>query len=299
MTNQQNSTDEVIEKEINPMIESFAQKKKVQGKMTKIKHKIMIMSGKGGVGKSTVTANLATALAKKGYKVGILDSDIHGPSIPKILGIQGKHLKPTETGFYPITTKQGVKVISMDLLLLDSETPLIWRGPLKMKAIRQLLSDAEWGELDYLLIDLPPGTGDEPLNIMQLMPEMDGAIIITAPSDLSQYVVRKAVSMARKMNIPIIGIIENMSGFVCPNCGEKYDILGSGGGKKISEEMNLNFLGQIPIDPKITENTDQGTPFIINDPESQAAKVFNEIVQKIQKTVEEDKKQIKSKKHKK
>jgi ATP-binding protein involved in chromosome partitioning len=281
------------------MIEKIAQKKKAQGKMTNVKHKIMIMSGKGGVGKSTVTANLATALAKKGYKVGILDSDIHGPSIPKILGIQGKHPKTTETGFYPVTTKHGVKVVSMDLLLTDSETPLIWRGPLKMKAIRQLLSDAEWGELDYLLIDLPPGTGDEPLNIMQLMPEMDGAIIVTAPSDLSQYVVRKAVSMARRMNIPIIGIIENMSGFVCPNCGEKYELLGSGGGKKISEEMNLNFLGQIPIDPKITENTDQGTPFIINEPESQTAKVFNEIVQKIQKTVEEDKKQTKSKKHKK
>jgi len=286
LTNQKKSANEVVEQKIKPMIEKIAQKKKVQEKMTKVKHKIMIMSGKGGVGKSTVTANLATALAKKGYKVGILDSDIHGPSIPKILGIQGKHPETTETGFHPVTTPHGVKVISMDLLLSDSEKPLIWRGPLKMKAIRQILSDIEWGELDYLLVDLPPGTGDEPLNIIQLMPEMDGAIIITAPSDLSQYVVRKAVSMARRMNIPIIGIIENMSGFVCPNCGERYEILGSGGGKKISEEMNLNFLGQIPIDPKITENTDQGTPFIINDPESQTVKIFNGIVQKIQKAIE-------------
>jgi ATP-binding protein involved in chromosome partitioning len=136
-------------------------------------------------------------------------------------------------------------------------------------------------------VDLPPGTGDEPLNIIQLIPEMDGAIIITAPSDLSQYVVRKAVSMARKMNIPIIGIIENMSGFVCPKCGEKHEILGVGGGRKISEEMNLTLLGQIPIDPKITENTDRGTPFIVNCPESQTSKIFNEIVQKIQKIVEE------------
>jgi ATP-binding protein involved in chromosome partitioning len=142
-------------------------------------------------------------------------------------------------------------------------------------------------------VDLPPGTGDEPLNIIQLIPEMDGAIIITAPSDLSQYVVRKAVSMARKMNIPIIGIIENMSSFVCPNCGEKYEILGTGGGKKISQEMNLNLLGQIPIDPKITENTDRGTPFIVENPESQTAKTFNEIVQKIQKIVE-DKKETKN-----
>lgn len=277
-----------MEQKIKPMIEKIAQKKKVQEKMTKVKHKIMIMSGKGGVGKSTVTANLATALAKKGYKVGILDSDIHGPSIPKILGIQGKRPETTKTGFKPVSTLQGVKVISMDLLLSDRETPLIWRGPLKMKAIRQILSDIEWEELDYLLIDLPPGTGDEPLNIMQLMPEIDGAIIITAPSDLSQYVVRKAVQMARRMNIPIIGIIENMSGFVCPKCGERYEILGSGGGKKISQEMNVPLLGQIPIDPKITENTDQGIPFIANNPQSQTTKIFYEIVQKIQKTIEKN-----------
>ncbi|MFB0560218.1 MAG: P-loop NTPase [Candidatus Lokiarchaeia archaeon] len=203
MTKQQNSADQVVEQKIKPMIEKIAQKKKVQEKMTKIKHKIMIMSGKGGVGKSTVTANLATALAKKGYKVGVLDSDIHGPSIPKILGIQEEHPEATETGIKPATTPHGVKVISMDLLVSDSEKPFIWRGPLKMKAIRQLLSAVDWGKLDYLLVDLPPGTGDEPLNIIQLMPEMDGAIIITAPSELSQYVVRKAVSMARKMKIPV------------------------------------------------------------------------------------------------
>ncbi|MGQ9721563.1 MAG: Mrp/NBP35 family ATP-binding protein [Candidatus Jordarchaeum sp.] len=291
MTNKENSAEEVIEQKIKPMIEKIAQKKKVQEKMTKVKHQIMIMSGKGGVGKSTVTANLATALAKKGKKVGILDSDIHGPSIPKILGIQGKKPKATETGIQPVTTPQGVKVISMDLLVTESEKPLIWRGPLKMKAIRQLLSEVDWGQLDYLLIDLPPGTGDEPLNIMQLMPEMDGAIIITAPSDLSQYVVRKAVSMAQKMKIPVIGIIENMSGFVCPNCGERYEILGSGGGKKISKEMNLPLLGQIPIDPEITVDSDQGTPFIVKNPETQATKIFEEIVQKIQKTIESGNKQ--------
>lgn len=287
MAEQENKTNKVIEEKIKPMIEKMAQKKKVKEKMANVKHKIIIMSGKGGVGKSMVTANLATALAMKGRKVGVLDSDIHGPSIPKILGIRGEKPKATETGIKPVTTPQGVKVISMDLLMSDSEMPLIWRGPLKMKAIRQLLSEVDWEELDYLLVDLPPGTGDEPLNIIQLIPEMDGAIIITAPSDLSQYVVRKAVSMARKMNIPIIGIIENMSGFVCPKCGEKHEILGVGGGRKISEEMNLTLLGQIPIDPKITENTDRGTPFIVNCPESQTSKIFNEIVQKIQKIVEE------------
>ncbi|MEM3586763.1 MAG: Mrp/NBP35 family ATP-binding protein [Candidatus Jordarchaeaceae archaeon] len=285
MDSKQNS-DQMVEQKIKPMIEKIAQKKKVQEKMAKIKHKIMIMSGKGGVGKSTVTANLATSMAKKGYKVGILDSDIHGPSIPKILGIQGKRPETTKTGLQPVTTSQGVKVISMDLLLPNRETPLIWRGPLKLKAIRQILSDIEWGELDYLLIDLPPGTGDEPLNIIQLMPEMDGAIIITAPSDLSQYVVRKAVQMARRMNVPIIGIIENMSGFICPKCGEKYEILGSGGGEKLSQETNLPLLGQIPIDPQITENSDQGIPFVTNVSESQTVKIFNEIVQRIQETIE-------------
>jgi len=287
LAEQENQTNKVIEEKIKPMIEKMAQKKKVKEKMANVKHKIIIMSGKGGVGKSMVTANLATALAMKGRKVGVLDSDIHGPSIPKILGIRGEKPKATETGIKPVTTPQGVKVISMDLLMGDSEMPLIWRGPLKMKAIRQLLSEVDWEELDYLLVDLPPGTGDEPLNIIQLIPEMDGAIIITAPSDLSQYVVRKAVSMARKMNIPILGIIENMSGFLCPKCGEKHEILGVGGGRKNKQEMNLTLLGQIPIDPKITENTDRGTPFIVKCPESQTAKIFNEIVQKIQKTVEE------------
>ena len=286
MTSEKTSADRVVEKKIVPMIEKIAQKKRVREKMARVKHKIMIMSGKGGVGKSTITANLAAALAKRGYRVGILDSDIHGPSIPKILGIQGKHPQKAETGITPVTTKHGVKVISMDLFLYSSEDPLIWRGPLKMKAIRQLLSDVDWGELDYLLVDLPPGTGDEPINIAQLMPEMDGALIITAPSDLSQHVVRKAVTMAQRMRIPIIGIIENMSGFVCPHCGEKHSLLGSGGGEQISKEMNIRLLGKIPIDPKIAENTDQGTPFALSNPESEAAKIFNEIVEKIRKTVE-------------
>ncbi|MHA1263296.1 MAG: Mrp/NBP35 family ATP-binding protein, partial [Candidatus Freyarchaeota archaeon] len=254
MTSEKTSADRVVEKKIVPMIEKIAQKKRVREKMARVKHKIMIMSGKGGVGKSTITANLAAVLAKRGYRVGILDSDIHGPSIPKILGIQEKHPQKAETGITPVTTKHGVKVISMDLFLSSSEDPLIWRGPLKMKAIRQLLSDVDWGELDYLLVDLPPGTGDEPINIAQLMPEMDGALIITAPSDLSQHVVRKAVTMAQRMRIPIIGIIENMSGFVCPHCGEKHSLLGSGGGEQISKEMNIRLLGKIPIDPKIAEN---------------------------------------------
>ena len=288
MTSEKTSADRVVEKKIVPMIEKIAQKKRVREKMARVKHKIMIMSGKGGVGKSTITANLAAALAKRGYRVGILDSDIHGPSIPKILGIQGKHPQKAETGITPLTTNHGVKVISMDLFLSSSEDPLIWRGPLKMKAIRQLLSDVDWGELDYLLVDLPPGTGDEPINIAQLMPEMDGALIITAPSALSQHVVRKAVTMAQRMRIPIVGIIENMSGFRCPNCGTEIYLFGKDGGQKAAEELNIPFLGRIPMDPEIVKYEDRGKPFIIEREKTEAAKAFFQIVERIQERLENE-----------
>ncbi len=265
------------------------EEKKVHERMSKVKHKIMVMSGKGGVGKSTVAANLAVAMSKLGNRVGILDSDIHGPSIPKIMGVEGLRPSAGPTGIYPILSGYGIRVISMDFFLESSEDPVIWRGPLKMSAIRQFLSDVDWGELDYLFIDLPPGTGDEPLSVMQLLPEMDGTVIITAPSDLSQSVVRKAVNMSLKMNIPVIGIVENMSGFVCPKCGEKYDLLGSGGGKKMAEGMNVDFLGQIPIDPKICEYSDKGISFIIENPDSESSKIFMEIARKIKNIVENKK----------
>lgn len=278
------------EKDINPqaarMQAILDEEKKVRERMSKVKHKIMVMSGKGGVGKSTVAANLAVAMSKLGSKVGILDSDIHGPSIPKILGVEGKHPTAGPTGIYPILSGYGVRVISMDFFLESSDLPVIWRGPLKMSAIRQFLGDVDWGELDYLFIDLPPGTGDEPLSVMQLLPEMDGTVIVTAPSDLSQTVVRKAVNMSRKMNIPVIGIIENMSGFVCPKCGAKYDLLGSGGGKRMAEEMNVRFLGHIPIDPKICEDSDRGVAFILENPGSESSKIFMEIARKIKEIVE-------------
>ncbi|MEM3525865.1 MAG: Mrp/NBP35 family ATP-binding protein [Candidatus Jordarchaeaceae archaeon] len=284
-TNEENKMDA----QVDSMLTILNEQKKVQKRMSKVKHKIMVMSGKGGVGKSTVAANLAIAMAKLGSRVGILDSDIHGPSIPKLMGVEGLRPSGGPTGIYPILSGYGVKVISIDFFLESSELPVIWRGPLKMSAIRQFLSDVDWGELDYLFIDLPPGTGDEPLSVMQLLPDMDGTVIVTAPSDLSQSVVRKAVNMSRKMNIPVIGIIENMSGFVCPKCGSKYDLLGSGGGKKMAEEMKANFLGQIPIDPKISEDSDKGVSFIIENPNSESSKIFMEIAQKIKNIVENKK----------
>jgi ATP-binding protein involved in chromosome partitioning len=253
-------------------------------KMKKIKHKIAIISGKGGVGKSTVTVNLAMAFAAHGYanSVGILDADITGPCVPKILGVKGQRLQGVTDGIFPAIGPLGIKVVSMDFLLPSDEAPVIWRGPLKMKAIQQFLSDISWGELDFLFIDLPPGTGDEPLSVMQLLPNMDGVVIVTIPSEVSQIVVKKAVTFARRLNIPIIGIIENMSGFVCPKCGERVDIFKAGGGEKIAEDLHIPFLGRIPIDPAICEDSDKGSPFVIEHPRSQASKIFMEVVGKVE-----------------
>jgi ATP-binding protein involved in chromosome partitioning len=255
-------------------------------RMGKIKHKVAVISGKGGVGKSTVTVNLAIAFALHGYRVGILDADIHGPSIPKMLGLTGQRLEAGPPGVFPAVGPFNIKVVSIGFLLPDDTTPVIWRGPLKMTAIRQFLSDVVWGELDLLLIDLPPGTGDEPLSVAQLLPEMDGVIIVTIPSEVSQIVVKKAVMFAKKLGLQIIGVIENMSGFICPNCGARIDIFQSGGGRRIAEEMGIPFLGSIPIDQKICEDSDKSVPFIAEHKDSQASKVFMEIVQKIEQFLE-------------
>lgn len=258
-------------------------------KMSKIKHKIAVISGKGGVGKSTVTVNLAMSFATHGYinSVGILDADITGPCVPKILGVRGQKLEAGPPGILPAIAPLGIRVVSMDFLLPSDETPVIWRGPLKMKAIEQFLSDIVWGELDFLFIDLPPGTGDEPLSVMQLLPSMDGVVIVTIPSEVSQIVVKKAVTFARKLNIPVIGIIENMSGFVCPKCGEKVDIFKAGGGGKIAKDLAIPFLGTIPIDPQICDDSDKGVPFITEHPDSQASKAFMEIVGKVERFLKE------------
>jgi len=263
------------------------QEARLRERMKKIKHKIAGISGKGGVGKSIITVNLAMALASKGYSVGILDADIHGPSIPKMLGLHGMRLQSGPPGVFPVKGLMDVKVVSMDFLLPSEESPVIWRGPLKMSVIRQFLSDVVWGSLDFLLIDLPPGTGDEPLSVMQLLPEMDGAVIVTIPSEVSQLVVKKAVVFARELKIPVLGIIENMSYFICPNCGAEINIFQSGGGEKIAKELSVPFLGKIPLDPKICESGDKGVPFIVKHPESKPAKIFEEIVNKIEKSLKE------------
>jgi len=270
--------------QINERKRILEEQKLLRTRMEKIKHKIAVISGKGGVGKSVITVNLAIAFAMHGhaYSVGILDADIHGPCVPKLLGMEGQRLTVGPIGAFPAVGPLGVKVVSMEFLLGSKEIPVIWRGPLKMIAIRQFLSEIAWGELDFLLIDLPPGTGDEPLSIMQLIPEMDGVVIVTIPSEVSQIVVSKAITFSRQLKVPVIGIIENMSGFVCPKCGAETDVFKVGGGQKISEELDVPFLGKIPLDPRICEDSDRGLPFILEHPDSPAAKAFMEIVKKIE-----------------
>ncbi len=269
----------------NQKKQQLEQDQRLKLKLGKIKHKIAIISGKGGVGKSTVTANLVMAFAMNGHKdkIGVLDADIHGPCIPKMLGLKGQTLMggPEDT-LLPVTGRLGVKVVSMDFLLPNDEAPVIWRGPLKMRAIQQFLSDVIWGDLDYLFVDLPPGTGDEPLSVMQLIPDMDGVIIVTMPSEVSEAVVKKSVTFAKQIGVPIIGIIENMSGFTCPDCGAKVNIFQTGGGKRIAEALSVPYLGSIPIDPHICNDSDNGLPFIAENKISPATKAFGEIIQKIE-----------------
>jgi ATP-binding protein involved in chromosome partitioning len=247
-----------------------------------IKHRLVVMSGKGGVGKSTVASNLALALSLQGYKVGLLDADIHGPSIPKMLGIEDRKLTGGKDGLSPVLALPNLKVASIGFLLRDQDSPVIWRGPLKMRALQQFLEEVSWGELDFLIVDLPPGTGDEPLSIAQLMPESD-AIIVTTPQNVALLSVRKSINFAKTLKMQVVGIIENMSGLVCPHCGRKIDLFKTGGGEKAARDFLIPFLGKIPIDPKIVEEGDNGAPFVLSQKDSPAAKAFDEIVQKIEK----------------
>lgn len=260
------------------------QEEQLKRRMGEIDHKIAVISGKGGVGKSLTTVNLAVALASHGHphSVGILDADIHGPCVPKMLGMRGQQIISGIDGVSPAIGPLGIKVMSMDFLMDSDESPVVWRGPLKMHAIRQFLSEINWGELDYLLIDLPPGTGDEPLSVLQLLPDMDGVVIVTIPSEVSQIVVKKAITFSRILKIPVIGVVENMSGFVCPKCGTETEIFSVGGGQKIAMDLDVLFLGKIPLDPRICDDSDKGMPFIVHHSDSPAARAFMEIVDRIE-----------------
>ncbi len=249
----------------------------------RIKHSIMVMSGKGGVGKTTVAVNLGLGLALYGKEVGILDADITGPNVPKMLNIEdavltGEEDRTIHPVELPVGSDSGIKVVSM-AFVIGKDSPVVWRGPLKMQALKQFIETVTWGDLDYMLIDLPPGTSDEPLSIAQLL-QPDGTIIVTTPQDLALLDARKAIDMSRSLGIPVLGIVENMSGFTCPKCGGAIDLFKVGGGMKAAEELGVPFLGRIEIDPAICETGDSGKPFILNV-QSKNAEAFDEIVRKI------------------
>lgn len=249
--------------------------------LQKIKNRLLVFSGKGGVGKSTVAANLGLALSERQLRVGLVDVDIHGPNLAKMLGAQGKRLEAVEEHrIKPARITRHLSLVSVSFFLREADNPVIWRGPLKMKLIQQFLGDVVWGELDWLIIDSPPGTGDEPLSIAQLIPAT-GAIVVTTPQEVSLMDSRKAVNFARVLKLQVYGIIENMSGLTCPHCGNKIEIFSEGGGERAVKELGVPFLGKIPMDPGIVELADKGKAFISHDPNSDAAKAFNEIIEKI------------------
>ncbi len=252
-----------------PMGQPAFTKRNVPG----IKHLVAVGSGKGGVGKSTVAANLALSLAKLGYKVGLLDADIYGPSIPTILGLKNERATVNERNKIVPAEKYGIKVLSIGFMLPSEDTPIIWRGPMLMKALTQFLFDVEWGELDFLIMDLPPGTGDVQLTLAQNV-NMSGAVVVTTPQDVALADVKKATSMFREVQIPVIGVIENMAYFVCPDSGKKFYIFGKGKTAEFAAAYNLKILGSIPIDPEVAQKSDEGVPVVVSHPDSEVARAF-------------------------
>ncbi|MBA7512798.1 Iron-sulfur cluster carrier protein [subsurface metagenome] len=254
---------------------------KLKRNMSQIKHKILVLSNKGGVGKSLVAVNLACSLSEKGFKVGILDADLHGPSVAKMLDFEGRKLQGSSESIIPMSISPNLIAISMASLIESPDMPLIWRGPLKMNALKQFLGEVKWGNLDYLIIDSPPGTGDEPLSICQLIPELEGGVIVTTPQKVALLDSRKCINFLKNLNIPILGIIENMSGLKCPHCGKNIDLFKSGGGEKVALEFNIPFLGKIPIDINLVESSDEGKPYILQYKNSETTQVFKKIVELI------------------
>ena len=255
---------------------------KLSRNLGQIKYKIAVMSGKGGVGKSTVAANLAETFQKLGFSTGILDADIHGPNIPKMLGLEGADLFINENrNMVPVEAPSGLKVMSMAFMLESIDTPIIWRGPQKSGSIKQLIAEVEWGPLDVLIIDNPPGTGDEPLTVLQTIPNTDAVIMVTTPNVVSQEDVLKCVKMVNMLNVENIGLIENMAYYICPHCGEKLAIFGEGDGEAFSEEMEIEYLGDLPLTEKVSDSPNQDGVVSTIDPDGEVSIRFEEIVGKI------------------
>lgn len=256
--------------------------------MKGIKHKIVILSGKGGVGKTTVATNLAAAFAKQGKTTGILDVDIYGPNVPKLLGLEGRHPMVNDDFIEPIIGPLDIKVMSMGFLLRKDDDAVAWRGPLVAKAISQFLANVKWGNLEVLVVDLPPGTGDEILSILQSIPDIDGVIIVSTPQEVAVLDARRAIQLVERMGVEVLGIVENMAEFICPKCGESYKIFGEGAAKKAAQEYGINHLGTLPLDPRVITLSDEGKPFVIEEPDSKVSHSFDELVKKISEIIHLD-----------
>jgi ATP-binding protein involved in chromosome partitioning len=247
---------------------------RLRQRMARIRRRLVVLSGKGGVGKSTAAANLAVALSSRGHRVGLLDVDIHGPSIPKILGCEGAPLVTDGQSILPVEVRDRLTLMSIGFLIGSKTDAVIWRGPMKFKVIQQFLCDVAWGDLDYLVVDCPPGTGDEPLSVAQLIGRPAAAVVVTTPQELAVADVRRCITFCQKADLPIAGVLENMSGYVCPQCGIHTDLFGTGGGERLSVEMSVPFLGRIPIDPRIVGCGDAGSCLLDAHPESPAAQSY-------------------------
>jgi len=263
------------------MRERQEQDRRLKEQVAGIKHTVVVLSGKGGVGKSMVAANLAVALAMNGRKVGLLDSDFHGPSVPKILHLDETQVLSDGRKILPAPYGPDLKVMSIAFLLREKDDAVIWRGPLKMNVLRQFLADVEWGELDYLVVDLPPGTGDEPLSVCQLIPRATGGVVVTTPQELALSDVRKCIGFCRQLGLPVLGVIENMSGFVCPHCGHRTDVFGSGGGEALARQADVPFLGRIPLDPALMQACEEGEPFVRHRADTEAGQAFMRAVEEV------------------
>jgi len=259
----------------------FLEREDLGVKMDQIQHKLLVLSGKGGVGKSTVAVNLALSLALADQQVGLLDADVHGPSVPKLLHLEGQLLRVRGETIYPVEFSNKLKAMSIGFFLREVDDAVIWRGPLKMGLLKQFLKDVAWGSLDYLVVDSPPGTGDEPLTLIQMLGKAQGAVIVTTPQEMALIDVRKCISFCRKLNLPVLGLIENMSGFVCPHCGKTTDIFKSGGGERLAKDLALPFLGKIPIDPDLVLAGDAGEPYPQKYMGTETANIFAGIVRKL------------------
>jgi len=251
----------------NPNDQQFQMRQALDKRMCGVENKIIVMSGKGGVGKSTTAVNLALALVKQGKKVGLLDIDLHGPSIPKMLGLEGQRPDADDNGIYPLEV-EGLKLMSIGFLLASTSDATIMRGPMKHGTIQQLLADVVWGELDYLLLDCPPGTGDEPLSAVQLLGHGSAAVVVTTPQDVALTDVEKSLSFCRELKLPVVGLVENMSGFICPHCGERSDIFKSGGAAALAEKTGIRLLAKIPFEPLVVIGGDDGKPHQLSYPDS-------------------------------